>query len=605
MSADTHPAASTVEFVRFLVRTLRWRLAASLAAAVALAFAEGAGLLLLVPLLASVGLTVGEGAAARLAASIERAFALIGVTPSLPVVLGLFLAVSVAHALLYRTHTLLNPSLEQQVARAVRERLYRAIVSARWPLIARLRTTDLVHAVTVDVDRLASATYQLLTFTTGAVVLAVYVGVAARLSLALTSLVALSGLALLWLLRGRTRESTLRGEEYVESSRRLFSMASESVAGVKLAKSLGAERRDVAIFESLSAALSERYLDLMRSFARVKLGLDVASAVAVSVLLYLAVTVLHVRGAGLLLLVLVFARLMPRVMALQEAVQIFLGALPSFAAVQRTIAACEAEAEHGCDEPEPRLPLGSGVTLEHVSFAYESSQPVLSGVSMEIAAGSTTGIAGASGAGKSTVADLVMGLLRPTGGRVLVGGATLVDADVRRWRASIGYVPQDPFLLHDTVRANLLWARPDASEAGMWRALERAAAAPFLRARPEGLDTIVGDRGVRLSGGERQRLALARALLLEPELLVLDEATSALDAASERQILDAVGELAGSMTVLLITHRLSTLERANVVHVLGNGRVVESGSWRALADREGGAFRAMLDAQRRDERRHA
>jgi ATP-binding cassette subfamily C protein len=592
--------ASMLAFALFLAGALRWRLAASLAAAVALAFAEGAGLLLLVPLLASVGLAVDQGATSRLASLAERAFAWVGLAPTLPAVLGVFLAISLAHALLYRTHTLLNPSLEQQVARGTRERLYRAIVAARWPFLVRQRTSDLVHAVTVDVDRLASATYQLLTFMTGAVVLAVYVVVAARLSLPLTALVAVSGLVLLWLLAGRTRESSDRGDDYVESSRRIFAMASDSIAGVKVAKSVGAEPRDVAIFETLSGALSSSYLGLMRSYSRAKLWLDVATAVAVSVLLYVAVTVLHLSGAGLLVLVFVFARLMPRVMALQEAAQIFLGALPSFAGVTRLLAACEAEAEHGLAEPGPRLTIGRGVRLDDVRFGYEPPAQVLEGVSMDIPAGSIAGIAGASGAGKSTVADLVMGLLRPTGGRVIVGDTVLADADVRRWRASIGYVPQDSFLLHDTVRANLLWARPGASEDSMWHALERAAAATFLRTRPEGLDTIVGDRGVRLSGGERQRLALARALLVEPDLLILDEATSALDAANERQILDAVRQLAGSMTVLLITHRLSTLEGTDVVHVLGGGRVVESGGWRALAEREGGAFKAMLDAQRRD-----
>jgi ABC-type multidrug transport system fused ATPase/permease subunit len=131
----------------------------------------------------------------------------------------------------------------------------------------------------------------------------------------------------------------------------------------------------------------------------------------------------------------------------------------------------------------------------------------------------------------------------------------------------------------------------------MWTALDQAAAGEFLRARPDGLDSVVGDRGVRLSGGERQRLALARALILRPDLLILDEATSALDSANEQQILAAVHRLAGRLTVLIITHRLSTLKGADVVHVMDAGRVVESGTWAALAAREGGAFRGMLAAQ--------
>lgn len=596
MRPHHRPIAPIVAFVRLLARVLRWRLAASVAAALALAFAEGAGLVLLVPLLATIGLTVDEGPTSRLAALASRGFSWAGVTPTLPAVLGVFLTVSIAHALLFRAHLLLNPTLEQAVALHLRERLYTAIVSARWPFLVERRTSDLVHAVTFDVDRLGNATYQLLTVVTGLAVTSVYVIIAARLSPALTALVASSGLVMLWLLRSRTRESSDRGEEYAQASRHLFAMASESVAGVKVAKSLGAEPRDVAIFNAHAGSVSAGYLALLRSYARAKVRLDVASAVLVSLLLFVAVDVLGLAGAGLLVLVFIFARIMPRVMALQEAAQVLLGALPSFANVVRLIEACETEAEPP-GEPGPRLPVREEVALEDVTFAYTAGTPVLSGVSLVVRAGEVTALAGPSGAGKSTVADVVMGLLRPATGRVTLDGRTLADAEVRRWRQSIGYVPQDTFLLHDTVRANLLWARPGATEAGMWTALDRAAAGDFLRARPEGLDTVVGDRGVRLSGGERQRLALARALILEPDLLVLDEATSALDSANERQILSAVHRLAGRLTVLIITHRLSTLQGADLVYVMEAGRIVESGTWTALAAREGGAFRAMLDAQ--------
>ena len=596
MHLEHPPAAPTLAFVRLLARVLRWKLGASVAAALALALAEGAGLMLLVPLLATIGLTVDQGPTSRLAALAARGFAWAGITPTLPAVLGVFLAVSIGHALVYRAQLLLNPTLEQAVALGLRERLYRAIVSARWPFLVERRTADLVHAVTFDIDRLGNATYQLLTLVTGLAVAAVYVIIAARLSLALTGLVASCGVVMLWLLESRTRDSSERGEEYAQASRRLFAMASESIAGVKVAKSLGAETRDVAIFNAHAGSVSAGYLGLLRSYARAKVRLDVASAVLVSLLLFVAVDVLGLAGAGLLVLVFIFARIIPRVMALQEAAQVFLGALPSAATVMGLIAACEAEAEHAGD-PGPRLPMGAEVALDDVTFAYAQGTPILTGVSLAVRAGAVTALTGASGAGKSTVADVLMGLLRPGGGRVTVGGRTLADADVRRWRQSIGYVPQDTFLLHDTVRANLLWARPGATEAEMWAALDQAAAGDFLRARPERLDTVVGDRGVRLSGGERQRLALARALILQPDLLVLDEATSALDAANERQILSAVRRLAGRLTVLIITHRLSTLQGADLVYVMEAGRIVESGTWPALAAREAGVFRAMLDAQ--------
>jgi ATP-binding cassette, subfamily C, bacterial len=158
-------------------------------------------------------------------------------------------------------------------------------------------------------------------------------------------------------------------------------------------------------------------------------------------------------------------------------------------------------------------------------------------------------------------------------------------------------VPQETFLFHDTVRSNLLWAKQDATEAELWAALGLAAAQAFVIALPQGLDTVVGDRGIRLSGGERQRLALARALLRKPTLLLLDEATSSLDTENEQRIQDAIEGLHGELTMVVIAHRLSTIRRADSIVVLDRGQVVEAGPWELLAQKQGGRFRGLLEQQ--------
>ena len=586
-------------FVATLVRLLRWRLAVSAALALALALAEGTGLLLLAPLLDGIGLAVNDGPSSGIGALAVKAFALVGLRPSLPGVLAVFVAVSTVHALLHRAHLLYNPTLEQDVTRQLRQRLYDAIVSARWSFLTAQRTTDLVHAVTIDMDRVSSATYQLLTFLTGLAVSGAYVVVAARMSPALTGVVAACGCGLLLLLRGRTAKSTANGERYSGASRRLFGIASESIAGLKVAKGLGAESRDMALFGASSRALSDAYVGLLRSYAQSKLRLDLASALLISGLLLVAVELLHLHGAGLLVLIVVFARIMPRVVALQEAAQVFVVSVPSFATVTRLIAACEAEAEALSADDGRRMHVEHGIRFEDVSYSYgNDGSRALDRVSLAIKAGHVTAIAGPSGAGKSTIADVLLGLLRPASGRLLLDGREFGEDELGAWRRSIGYVPQDSFFLHDTIEANLRWAKPSATDGELWDALERAAAASFVRAKPDGLATVIGDRGVRLSGGERQRLALARALVTEPDLLVLDEATSALDSANEQQILAAVDRLRGRVTVVLISHRLSTLKGADVVHVVKDGCVVESGGWADLAGRRGGAFEALLALQR-------
>jgi ATP-binding cassette subfamily C protein len=183
-------------------------------------------------------------------------------------------------------------------------------------------------------------------------------------------------------------------------------------------------------------------------------------------------------------------------------------------------------------------------------------------------------IVGPSGAGKTTLVDLMIGLLATETGRITVDGTVLAD-NAEAWRATIGYVSQEPFLFHDTLRANVVWGRPGASDAEIQRALELAFA-DFVNDLPDGLETVLGDRGVRLSGGQRQRIALARALLRKPSLLIMDEATNSIDVANERRILAAINGLHGAMTIVIITHRLADLPCVDTVLTLDGGRFAES-----------------------------
>jgi ATP-binding cassette subfamily C protein len=250
--------------------------------------------------------------------------------------------------------------------------------------------------------------------------------------------------------------------------------------------------------------------------------------------------------------------------------------LPGYEVVRRLArdadAAREAADGGGAPRSSARPTLASSVTFDGVAFAYDE-QPVLRDVSCTIAAGRITAFSGASGAGKTTIVDLLLGLLSPTAGTIRVDRRVLDRTWLDEWRAAVAYVPQDPLLFHDTILANLRWANPAASVADVWAALTSAAAADFVRQLPMGLDTVVGDRGVRLSGGERQRLALARALLRRPALLVLDEATSAIDPESEEHILHALVALRGSVTIALVSHRAAPLALADTVYRLEGGLV--------------------------------
>jgi ATP-binding cassette subfamily B protein len=241
--------------------------------------------------------------------------------------------------------------------------------------------------------------------------------------------------------------------------------------------------------------------------------------------------------------------------------------------------------------------LERGIEFRDVCFTYPGRAPTLTHLNLTIRKGQMTALVGESGSGKSTVTDLVLGLQIPDRGQVLVDGIPFGDWNQNSFRERVGYVPQDPMLFHASVRANLLWACEQAEESGLWQALSQANAAHFVKELPQGIDTIVGDRGLRLSGGQRQRIALARALLRKPELLILDEATSAMDSESERLIQQAIEEVAHDTTILIIAHRLSTVAKADRVYVMRQGSIVEEGSFAFLSANPGSFLSAMLSAQ--------
>jgi subfamily B ATP-binding cassette protein MsbA len=240
------------------------------------------------------------------------------------------------------------------------------------------------------------------------------------------------------------------------------------------------------------------------------------------------------------------------------------------------------------------------VAFEKVSFNYGGGDPVLSEVSFMLPRGRVVALVGPSGAGKTTLADLLPRFHDPTGGRILMDGVPLTGLTRRSLRALMGIVSQDTVLLNDTVIANIAYGCPGASREQIEAVAGAANADGFIAALPLGYDTVLGERGTRLSGGQRQRIAIARALLRDPPILILDEATSALDTESERLVQQAIDRLMRKRTVLVIAHRLATVRDADEIVVLDAGRVIQRGSHDELF-RAGGLYRRLYDLQFRDE----
>jgi ATP-binding cassette subfamily C protein len=598
--AASGPHASSTalawRLLRAVVRYSRREVAIVVALTLASGAASGAGLVMLVPLLGLTGLDVGEGSVGQISAAVGAAFEALGVRPTVPVVLLLYVAVVGVQALLQRTTSVRSVLLYQGFVRSLRRRIYAAIVHARWTFFARQRSADATHALTQEVERVGGVASALVGFVSRVIQTTILLALAVFVSPWATVVAVASGLALSLLMARATAAGRAKGEEVSQAYQSLFATIGEHLAGMRVSKSHATEAAHLERFAERTERTAGSMAAVARHQATTSVYLQVGSAVILGAVFWFALEVLALPLAGILLLLYVFARLVPQVTGLQRQVVGIVQQLPAFERIEDLIARYEASAEVA-GGPAP-LPLRRALRVEGVSFRYDDAPatPPLAGVSLTLRAGTTTAIVGPSGAGKSTLADVLVGLVPPTEGRVVVDDVPLEGPNVASWRRSIGYVHQDTFLFHDTIRENLRLVRQDADDAAIRAALS-AAAADFVHALPLGLDTVVGDRGVRLSGGERQRIALARALLRQPALLVLDEATSSLDAESEAAIQEALDRMSGQRTVVVIAHRLATVRHADAIYVLEAGRVVQSGTWDALIAQRGGRFRALCEAQ--------
>jgi ATP-binding cassette, subfamily C, bacterial len=569
----------------------------SLALILVVGLTEGISIVLLVPLLSLVGVRTSGATTGQLRDLVSQAFQIIGLKPTLLTVLALYVLVTSARGLLQAWQNILMGTLPFQFAADLRRQLYRDILHANWPFLSHRRAADFVHVLTAQMDRVAVAAQSLLSLAAAITMALVYLLFALKLSPIVTLVVLATGGVLALLLRGRVHKAHALGVEVSKITQDLYAAVIQHLDGIKIVKSYGAEDVHLGIFSSINRRVAEVFIRVNRNYAWNQLGSTVGSTLIMSAMLIIALQLLHLSTGTLLLLLFLFARTIPLLSGVQQNYQHFVSTVPAFSSIVQVRDDCLAQADQAARRHDS-VGFHNCIELQGVDFRYApgSRNRVLSDVSLLVPFGETVAVVGPSGAGKSTIADLLLGLLEPQEGHVLIDGEDLTAERLPSWRSQIGYVTQETFLFHDTIRANLLWARPGASSRELERALQMAAAEGFVSDLSLGMETVVGDRGVTLSGGERQRLALARALVRQPKLLILDEATSAVDPENEARIQTAVERLHGKLTIVLITHRLNIVRGADRIYVVESGRVVESGKWEALLARPG-RLAAMYQAQ--------
>ncbi|MCX6276634.1 MAG: ABC transporter ATP-binding protein [Bacteroidetes bacterium] len=538
-------------------------------------FTQGIGILLLIPLLSLVGIFDKQGKSSVFTVKVVSFLHKTGIPGGIMTILLFYIVIVALSASLNNYQSIVNAKIQQRFVRFLKDKLYISLGHSQWLFASQLRMSDVAHVITSEVQRAGQVIFQVLRSSSALITMMVYLAVAFLMSPAMASLSLFGAVILLIIGQQKNRAASQLGKSSQHSAKKVYQVVLEHLSGMKVAKSFAEEDRYIDEFIMHTEDLEKRKIDYARLAARTSFMFSLGTVVILSLYVYLAIEILEIHASTLLVLIYLFSRLLPKVASVQSSYQSILQSIPAFTAVMELQKECDLHGEN-LTRNDNMVHLGGSVEFRDVSFSY-SAQVLFEHLSLSMPVNGITCITGKSGSGKTTLADLILGLLKPAAGEILVDNQPLNESIIYQWRKSIGYVTQESFLFNDTIRNNLIWTKPDATEDELWEALQKASADEMVRNFESGLETIVGDRGAQLSGGERQRLALARALVRKPTMLLLDEATNALDPGNEMKIIEALEKLKGTITMVIISHSREIHRIADQVIRLENGRISHAG----------------------------
>jgi len=543
---------------------------------VASSLAEGLGLASALPLLALA--TDQQAAAGTPTSAVTRAvlsaLAFVNLPASIYLLAGMVLTGFVLKAVLNLIAMSYVGYVVAEVATSFRTRLIDALLAARWGYFTRQPVGRFTNAIANDAARGAEAYNFVATMLAVAIQLVVYLILALFVSweVCLTALVL--GIVMSVCSTRLVRITRRAGRKQTRQTRALITRLSDTLTGLKPMKAMARHVQIGRLFDLDVSKLNRALRRQVLSKALLRNLQDVIQATFMVAAFVVAVTIWHLPITEIIVLAVILQKTSGQFGKLQQQYQEAQQRESAYWAMEEIIAeAIAAREPRGADKVPT---LARGCRFEGVSFAY-GDRPVLENISLFIPAGRVTTITGLSGAGKTTIADLLLGLYRPTAGAISIDELSLDLVDLERWRGMVGYVPQDVILLHDSVAKNVTLGDPGFGPDAVETALKAAGAWDFVRQIPDGISSIVGERGTLLSGGQRQRIAVARALVHRPKLLILDEATSALDPATEAAICDNLRQLSREtgLTILAISHQPAWVAAADEVYRLADRRVVE------------------------------
>ena len=593
-----------------LVRPYWGLLAAGLAVTFLASLLDGFVLVVLIPLLKNLFGTAGQlqAGATQLEALVDRILAPVVAGLSHSEAAGRLVVVLVVGLLFKNSLSYLSSQItvraQEGLVRDLRTRLFDHLLTLDLGFFQRTRAGQLISAMMTEVDQTKTViTASLVSLFQNLVVVAVTLVVLSQISMRLTlftlAFVPLLVMLLQRLVRRLRRHARARSKERGE----VTATVTERIGAIRLIRSYGEEERESAGFDAQTNRYRKQVIRTQRFSSLTSPITEVFSGFLVILIIW-AATRPELLGLDAPLApatIIVFLMAALRLTSPLKTISGFPGVMALALASAERIFQVLDEPSTEVDRPgEGEASFEREIVFDRVTFRYGGGEPVLSNVSFSIPKGTVVALVGPSGAGKTTLADLLPRFHDPTSGEIRLDDVPLTRLRRRSIRALMGVVSQDTVLLNNTVFANIAYGSPGASRERVEAAAEAANAAGFIRQLPQGLDTVLGERGTRLSGGQRQRIAIARALLRDPPILILDEATSALDTESERLVQQAIDRLMRERTVLVIAHRLATVRDADEIVVLDDGRIVQRGTHDELY-RAGGPYRRLHDLQFRED----
>ena len=578
-----------------LLRLYPWGITAIVVLGVLSSLVEGLGLSLFIPLLQNLEPAAPAEQGSWWAEALNGVFD--GVSPEhrvLVISLCIFGSIVVKAALAY-ANVLVFSLLDARLTHRLRSGIFEQLLSVNYRFIERARSGSLLNTLSTETWRTSEAVGLLVGLIISACGVLVYVALLLVLSVPMTLIVGVVMLGISLIVRVMTARVRGLGDDASRANAVLAGRMVEGLSGMAVIRAFNREPHEQGRFDQDSHRVSNAFMRLSLVSGTVGPVYEVLSAALLVAVIFVSLQD-PTNLPALLVFIFVLYRLQPRIKALDSA-RTGLRALT--AAVEDVMGMLDRT-----DKPYltpghvPHAGLRGEIRFEGVRFHYDPDDPpALHDVTLRIPAGRTTALVGPSGAGKSTLIKLLFRYYDPDAGVITVDGRPLPDLALESWRGRLALVSQDVFLFNATVRENIAYGCPGATDAEIEEAARKADAHAFIRRLPKGYDTEVGDRGVRLSGGQQQRITLARAIARDPELLILDEATNALDSRSERIIQDALNLFGEDRTVVIIAHRFSTIEQADHIVVMDEGRVREEGD-RARLLAHDGLFSELLALQR-------